>query len=260
MNTVISILGGFGGYYSLWKELTTTNNNVTVIYFDFTNNTNAESSLKKQGLLANMNRVIPLMKQNLRDFTFQTIPVNSWTAEPFHAIEFIRQVSQKVNNGDYDRVLGYYLKDEEHEYTIQMVKGMKHVFNELCTRGELVFDGIENEVSKLQALKELPSFMLPYINYCINIDDEGNSCGYCYRCKHHQLDLTDKQLNVSNSDFLTKKLNLIGKGPNPTEYTTIVSDNGNFLVENHPVYGSFGGPRTPLNYPFEQIPDKHIFV
>lgn len=260
MKTIISMIGGPGGVYNLWKELTTTTNEVEVVYLDFSNNEN-EPNLSKPGYKANVERIVNLLKQRERDFTFSVVPVNSWTKEPFHGMELAYYAINKFKNNQADKLVYHFLKDEESEYTLQISKGIQARITEMSpSHGTFDVPGVTNNISKLHALRELPSYIIPYIVTCLNPAEDGTACGACIKCRHNVVDMNDFNSTLSSDDFLTKKLNLLGRGPNPFPGTTLISGTGNYVVTDHPVYGTFSGPRTPTNYSFTEVPDKHIFV
>ena len=261
MKTIISLLGGIGGVYNVWKELTTTNNDVEVIFLDFSNNANAPDDLKKLGFKTNVERICNMLKQRERDFTLTIKEVDSWTKEPFHGMEMAYIAIEEFKNNTADKLIYHFLKDEESQYTIEIANGMKERLAEMSpSKGTIVVPGVTNNLSKLHALRELPSYIKPYISYCANVNEDGSACGVCVKCTHHLLDMQDYNSNFPSEDFLTKKLNLLGRGPNPFAGTILQSSNGNVTVTDHPIYGTFGGPRTPTNHPFTEVEDKHIFI
>lgn len=262
MKTIISMLGGPGGVYNLWKELTTTSNDIEVVYFDFTESeTVHDGAWNNPGVKVAVERVCNLLKSKTRDFTFTILNKDNWTAEPFHGMELAYYAIDEFKADRANKLIFHFLKDEESEYTIQIVNGMKYRLNELSPdKGEFVFPGIENELSKLHVIRELPAYIRPYLVACNNLSEDGEACGVCTKCVHHRLDMNDLASNVSSEDFLAKKLNLLGRGDSPFEGTVLVGSLGNFEVNDHPIYGSFSGPRVPTNFPFSAVPDKTIFI
>jgi len=259
MKTIISILGGYGGVYNLWKELNTTNNEVELVYLNYTFE-KAPESLKNVGYLEIVKRIVKILKEKERDFTFTVIEKDSWTKEPFHAMDMAYYAIDKFNKNEADKLIYHFLKDEESEFQIQLMSGINYRLEELATRGQIVFPGILSNLSKLHVIREMPSYLKAYIVSCSNPSETGEKCGVCVRCKHESLDMEDLKKEVSSEDFLIKKMNLIGRGPEPYEGTKLFGNNGNFECMDHPVYGTFGGDRVPTNYGFDEVPEKHIFV
>jgi hypothetical protein len=262
MKTIISLLGPSpGSIYHIWKELTTTNNEVEVVCMNFSNNEKAFERLKKQSNRLALERACEVLKANERDFTYTVVNVDSWTKEPLHPMESVYYAIDKFKANEADKLVYNFLKDEENEYMIQCMNGMKNRIKEMSpSKGSVSFFGYENNISKLDVYKEVPNYLKPYIVNCLNISDEGVPCGVCIKCKHNTYDMADLARGLSSEEFLTKKLNVLGRGPNPFPGTILFASNGNFDVIDHPIYGSFNGDTTPINYPITEVPDKWIFA
>ena len=207
MKTIVNFSGGLDSIYVLWKELTTTDNEVTAVYYSGENLTREQISefpslqitTGKPAALRWMycQQIAEVMKKETRDFTLvkemydlSLLDEAEYAYSPLfrtlHSVE-------DINAGQYDRMIsgisrdndGWYIKGENDSSS--SYRSMD-CFIKKATRGEIAFPLLDSEYTPAHAFVELPESLLAIHRSCdTNLYSTKNiSCHNCYKCHMHK--------------------------------------------------------------------------
>lgn len=204
MRTVMGFSGGLDSTYVLWKLLSDTNNDVTVIHINYDSNLTQSSFseykfggyddpcskdislIKKQKML----NVLNWLRSNVREFTYEELELekkylskdipncsNSYMA--FYAAE-------KINDNIFDEVLFSMEKENDGAslwFSINGSTTASKIFYNKAKRGSIRFPLLDVDYHQGYAIKELPKDLFNLTRSCNHIDEKGNACGVCFKCR-----------------------------------------------------------------------------
>jgi len=205
MKTIVNFSGGLDSIYVLWKELTTTDNKVTAIYYsgeNFTNEQIAEfPSLQittgKSAALRWMycQQIAEVIKRESRDFTLvkemYDLSIIKNITHTYAPIVRAIQTIKNINNGQFDRFMAGISRDNDGWYIDSNDSSSSAVvdcFANNATRGEIYLPLIESNYTPAHAFAELPESLLTIHRSCDNnlYSTKNISCHNCYKCHMHK--------------------------------------------------------------------------
>lgn len=206
MKSVVLLSGGVDSTYTLWKELTTTTNDVTVIFIcseeaeksgPFPIKAFTAGKSNRASRIASQN-IIDWLKSNTRDFTYiihsldKSYLLNDPNKSDNPLTYIIRYLAKDFNSGKYDQLIISYEKDNDgfcDGGTIGAKRQPAAIpaieeFKELCTRGSIMFPLIDSDYSQAFSRSELPPDLFKLTLSCEFTVPENpyKICGTCKRC------------------------------------------------------------------------------
>lgn len=207
MKTILAFSGGLDSVYLLWKELTSTDNEVTAVYFANEDiptqtgeyhTTDIESQEDSKARWYHIQNIAEVMKGETRDFALIKIAYDkSLLSETDWAINHgarlrVQQLVPKINDGTYDRyTAGFERENDGWAFISKVYLGNDtgssqawKVFKDNATRGELDFPLMRNKYTQAVAYKELPQALLDVFRSCNETirTTRFTSCNKCYKC------------------------------------------------------------------------------
>jgi tRNA(Ile)-lysidine synthase TilS/MesJ len=222
--TVLEFSGGWDSTFLLWKLLTETDDEITVVYID--------SQFVSKRIVSNVSHIqyvraqkVVEKLQQIRPFTFKThfLKKEEITNEIDNKILlFIQYVAPLINDGTYDRLTFAISYEDNHrkifphlEYT-PIYYAAKRLFDKICTRGEyfvpLLDDTWYSKYTKAYAIKELPENIKNVIASCHNSSfdfakDSFVDCDVCNNCVLIEKFKEMLDLGLTPDEIVTWRLN-----------------------------------------------------
>lgn len=212
MKTILTFSGGLDSIYALWLELTTTDNEVTAVYysaedfsFEYLKNLNTVEIENKetsplrwyyvQQIAEVMRSVAP------RSFTLVKEKYDPSYLDPNASLNFgptfrAAHVVRDINDGKYDRFISGINRDNDGWFINNPVvtnndsasSNIMDYFIAHAIRGEIAFPLMEVNYTPAMAFSELPPALLEVYRSCqINLKStKDNTCDLCYKCMMHK--------------------------------------------------------------------------
>jgi 7-cyano-7-deazaguanine synthase in queuosine biosynthesis len=208
MKSLLLISGGVDSTYCLWKELSTTSNDVTAVFLNSRNNDNLNKATNLSAFCGgpinkaneiSCNNIVDWLRKNVRDFNFINHQIdNSYFKKNASSSDnpltyAVRYFINDLNNGIYDQFIFSYEKENDGYANGGNVNGVRQAasmpalieFKELAKRGSIMFPLIDNDYCQSFANKELPSDLFNFTISCEKTPTGSNPynfCGICKRC------------------------------------------------------------------------------
>jgi hypothetical protein len=264
MKTLIAFSGGIDSTYVLWKQLTTTEDDITAFYIcnefvprtenTFYFNTSRTTSLHKNYV----ENIVNWLKQNTRNFNFKIIYTNLVDVERTKKISIYlaEYAVTNINNNIYDKYIDGNSKDADGWYFKQTpTYTFYDYFKTNATRGSYEFPCLNDTYNTAVAMVELPQALFDLTVSCDSFknDDSNNQvpCGHCYKCVSnmwYQSKLSANQTpsqitsyinsksNQSNGSYISMKLWLKNEPNITSEIYTANEDRKTEVWDSSPVY------------------------
>jgi hypothetical protein len=203
MKTLVSFSSGFDSTYVLWKILTETDDEVTVLYFD-TEKVSYEIFTDKKPVKKEMTiHLLDIMKKETgRDLktVFPILTDKDVTPELKHnSLLFIRWAAPFINDGTYDRIVHGGSYEDRHQKIVPHLEytpscyAEQRLFDKLCNRGNLwrplITDEWHKKYNRLCAILNLPKNIVREINSCDRVKKvetknglQFKKCNTCHKC------------------------------------------------------------------------------
>lgn len=218
MNTIVLITGGVDSTYTLWKILTTTDENVTAVFFnsEFYNGDLSRTSPHYDVTIKMKNFIPPIIKwlnDNVRSFTFKKVNMNLSSYGNINCFSeyATRYAVEYINNGTYDKFVLSYEKENDGAavrsgpnaamYNSESLFALEW-FKLNATRGEISFPLLDVEYNHSYAISELPKELFDMTYSCTVIDWDRDlkkyvECGECFKCEKKKFFCEQLDLNKS---------------------------------------------------------------
>lgn len=209
MKSLIAISGGVDSTYVLWKMLTETDDEITAVFFDFSQITDNMLTEKDINRINQLNVLINRLK-SIRNFSFIHHVAASGEIVPqiAHKLLFaITYAAPYINDGTYDRLISGASYEDKSQKVVPHLnmtpayyaeKRLTKMFSRGSYWAPLVDDSWHNHYSRDIALRTLPTNILecaillscvkPIYNEQLNI--KGERCHDCGRCLLNDVTLT----------------------------------------------------------------------
>ncbi len=201
MKSLVAISGGVDSTYVLWKLLTETDDDITAVFFDFSQvdvdmltEKNADKKYQVEVLIDRLKAI--------RDFTYiyHVATREEIVPQLQHKLLFaIKYAASFINDGTYDRLVSGASYEDKSQKIVPHLSMTPAYYAEkrlakLFTRGTywapLVDDSWHNHYSRDIALRNLPESILEcallmscrYPSYDEKLTLKGSKCGSCGRC------------------------------------------------------------------------------
>jgi hypothetical protein len=203
MKTLLSFSAGFDSTYILYKLLTETDDDVTVLFFE-TKDVSYDIFTDKNPIKKEMTERVLDVIEKVTGKTFKRIfPVlkdSDITPEYKHnSLLFIRWAAPFVNDGTYDRISHGGSYEDRHQKLVHHLEytpstyAEERLFKKLCERGELwrplITDEWHKKYNRLCAILNLPKSIVREINSCDNVRKsetitgvQYKKCNVCHKC------------------------------------------------------------------------------
>ena len=202
MKTIIPCSTGLDSIYVLWKQLSTTQDDITVIFLtegelQFVNKAKYDlrslDALNRIGVTDRVSEIMAWLKSNIRDFKYFETPMEldylskKWD-EPNNAQTYmVRYVVPKLAIGEYDKLIICTERENDgfgNGGTVQTRRtgGMAalDLFKATATRGEISFPLMDGTYNQAHALSEMPQELIDLTFSCQNALPDP--CGQCFKC------------------------------------------------------------------------------
>jgi 7-cyano-7-deazaguanine synthase in queuosine biosynthesis len=216
MRTIISTSGGLDSTYVLWKTLSTTDDEVTAVFLDFSN-IDVETAKRKYDimLLPNLstsqvdidrfNAICRWIKDNVRNFNSEIHNVDLLRfRRGLDVIErpntretyFVDLAIERINANLMDRIISGYGKVESDGFAHGGTKnGVRRPSSAAAhdrfvldaKRGQIDFPLIESKYTQANALIEMPQELIDLTHSCIK--DNSTPCNKCIKCDNRNFSL-----------------------------------------------------------------------
>ena len=224
MRTLVAFSGGLDSTYVLWKLLTTTNDEITAVFFDFSYLTDSScssasgasaSSLSEYNKLVARN-IVSYLKQTTRNFDFIIENCYSLNEDEDSTIYCARWAANKIQESIYDRYATGHeatVESREEYYRVHNMparnrlsvgQAAKNAFSQITDSTKIWYPLSRDEWRKRtsEQLAELPSDLVQLSISCNNIssvDSVGNPvpCGQCNKCVRNNM--LNQRLNLGET-------------------------------------------------------------
>ena len=205
MKILLALSGGLDSAYLLWKKLTQTDDEITVVHFDMSNTEerilikyDARAFPKEDATLEHSDKVFEIvnwMQNNVRQFTFIKEPLSAEFMSkdinlPNNPASYLtRYALNKINNNEIDCICLSQEWDNDGIHNGGTVGRSRRpgtwvaleVFKANATRGKIEFTLLDMDYNKAYALAEMPKDLLKIILHPIRPRSAKQATMYWYR-------------------------------------------------------------------------------
>jgi hypothetical protein len=201
MKSLVTFSGGIDSTYVLWKLLTETNDDITAVYFDFSQ-IGVDMKTEKNAVKIHQLEVLVERLKAVRNFTFiHHIAKNDEIIPQLeHKLLFaIKYAAPYINDGTYDRLVSGASYEDKSQKVVPHLpmtpayyaeKRLSKIFNRGSYWSPLVDDSWHNHYSRDIALRILPLNILECAllsscrqpSYDADSIIKGKRCENCSRC------------------------------------------------------------------------------
>lgn len=193
MKTLVSFSGGLDSTYIMWKLLTTTDDEITAVFFDqrynIVNANHGESELAPYLDIVS-NNVAEWLRTNIRGFHFIKKPVFELKDDEVLTVHFARYGANLVEQGLFDRIasgqVGFGDACLNQIGLTTRVIAAEREFHRITSKGKFWTPLMEWNKRTPHQLAEMPRDLIKLANSCQrpHIDGFGevSACGNCEKC------------------------------------------------------------------------------
>ena len=204
--TLVCLSGGLDSTYVLWKTLSTTDDEITAVFFDASHVTESGSgsiaaSKAERAYNASLSpyyqkaarNVVNWCSSNIRPVTFLVKNFKNMAESDSVFTHMIKSCASMINSGEYDRLLmgmGPAIVNEPSSHNTPKLTSENGVyqkaFNGVSGRGTIEYPIKQTNANALVIIQNLPTALYDLTLSCRTpkIDEAGNhtECGTCRKC------------------------------------------------------------------------------
>jgi hypothetical protein len=204
MNTVIPFSGGLDSTYCAWKTLSSSDDSLTLVFFDLQNT--------PEDLFSSVKATFPTNPSVNAFVKYRAQKIHSWLSANVRpcAIAFVGAVQDQisktepnsplsclfptllrgVNSGQFDKILCTQERENDgfaagSTGKMGAIRG-KQMFIDGATRGEIAFPLLDERYTQATAIKDMPKDLVALTISCDSIQN-GDGCGVCFKCSKRKL-------------------------------------------------------------------------
>jgi 7-cyano-7-deazaguanine synthase in queuosine biosynthesis len=195
MKTLIGISCGVDSTYMLWKLLTSTEDEITAVFFRYIHGAPKMRSMTptQDGSFSETRafEIINWLQSNTREFNFVVEELDNSFYDP-NGINnpltyLVRYAADKINNSVYDRIV--FSNEKENDgyanggtITHRRPGSMAafDLFKSIATRGSISFPLIDSNYNQAHAIKEMPQELFALTKSCEKAFEAP--CEKCFKC------------------------------------------------------------------------------
>ena len=207
MRTLMGFSGGLDSTYVLWKLLTTTNHQITVVHINFDSElasiqypnyrfggyddpcSKKIAAIKKKKML----KVLDWLRSNVRSFNYQELEVEERYLSkdlPNCSNSFMSfYAAEQINENLFDKIVFSMEKENDGSSLSFSINGSTtayRIFYNIAKRGSISFPLLDMNYHQGYAIKELPKDLYKLTRSCNHIDEFGNECNVCFKCRKRE--------------------------------------------------------------------------